>query len=88
MTIEKDDTSNDDFKEKLQMYQNLKAQYLNQKQELKDEGLEQKSLTDIDSRRIKNNGSLDICYNVQSVVNSQNHFVIDISTTNDINDQN
>lgn len=37
---------------------------------------------------MKNNGSLDICYNVQSVVDSQNHFVVDISTTNDINDQN
>lgn len=88
MAIEKDDTSDHDFKEKLQMYQNIKARYLNQKQELKDEGLEQKSLTDIDSRRMKNNGSLDICYNVQSVVDSQNHFVIDISTTNDINYKN
>lgn len=88
MAIEKDDTSNDDLKEKLQTYQNLKEQYLNQKQGLKDEGLEQKSLIDTDSRRMKNNGSLDICYNVQSVVDSQNHFVIDISTTNDINDQN
>ena len=54
----------------------------------KDEGLEQKSLTDPDSRRVKNNGSLDICYNVQSVVDAKNHFVVDISTTNDINDQN
>lgn len=51
-------------------------------------GLEQKSLTDTDSRRMKNNSSLDNCYNVQSVVDYQNHFVIDISTTNDINDQN
>ncbi len=33
-------------------------------------------------------GSLDICYNVQSVVDAKNHFVVDISTTNDINDQN
>lgn len=55
---------------------------------LKDEGLEQKSLTDPDSRRMKNNGSLDICYNVQSVADAKNHFVVDISTTNDINDQN
>ncbi len=47
-----------------------------------------KSLTDPDSRRMKNNGSLDICYNVQSVVDAKNHFVVDISTTNDINDQN
>ena len=37
---------------------------------------------------MENNGSLDICYNVQSAVDAQNHFVIDISTTNDINDQN
>ena len=37
---------------------------------------------------MKNNSSLDNCYNVQSVVDSKNHFVIDISTTNDINDQN
>ncbi len=88
MAMEKDDTLNDDLTEKLKTYQNLREQYLNQKQELKEEGLEQKSLTDTDSRRMKNNGSLDICYNVQSVVDSQNHFVIDISTTNDINDQN
>lgn len=58
------------------------------KDELKSEGLEQKSLTDCDSCRMKNNGSLDICYNVQSVVDSKNHFVIDAITTNDINDQN
>ena len=87
MAIEKDDTSTD-FKEKLQKYQELKNQYMEQKQNLNDEGLEQKSLIDTDSRRMKNNGSLDICYNVQSVVDAKNHFVIDISTTNDINDQN
>lgn len=88
MAIEKDAKSEQEFKKKLENYQELKKQYLQQKQELKDQGLEQKSLTDPDSRRMKNNGSLDICYNVQSVVDAQNHFVIDISTTNDINDQN
>jgi hypothetical protein len=88
MAIEKDDSVSEDFKEKLQQYQELKSQYLEQKEELRTEGLEQKSLTDPDSRRMKNNGSLDICYNIQSVVDAENHFVIDISTTNDINDQN
>jgi len=88
MAMEKDDKSNEDFKEKLRQYQDLREKYLEQKEELKNNGLEQKSLTDIDSRRMKNNGSLDICYNVQSVVDAKNHFVIDISTTNDINDQN
>ncbi|MGI6500949.1 MAG: IS1182 family transposase [Anaerostipes sp.] len=88
MSMEKEDTITDAFAEKLQRYKELKEQYLAQKEELKKEGLEQKSLTDTDSRRMKNNGSLDICYNIQSVVDSKNHFVIDISTTNDINDQN
>lgn len=88
MAIEKDDADNENFKEKLQTYQELKTKYYEQKSELKSEGLEQKSLTDPDSRRMKNNGSLDICYNVQSVVDSKNHFVIDAVVTNDINDQN
>lgn len=88
MAIEKENTVDSEYKDKLETYRKLKEEYLCQKKELAEEGLEQKSLTDPDSRRMKNNGSLDICYNVQSVVDSQNHFVIDISTTNDINDQN
>lgn len=88
MAIEKEDIVDDSFNEKLKAYQALKEQYFVQKQELESESLEQKSLTNPDSRRMKNNGALDICYNVQAVVDSQNHFVIDISTTNDINVQN
>ncbi len=36
---------------------------------------------------MKNNGSLDICYNMQTIVDSKNHFVIDAIAVNDINDQ-
>lgn len=61
MAMEKADSTDDNFKEKLQTYQELKEQYLRQKQELENEGLEQKSLINTDSRRMKNNGSLDIC---------------------------
>jgi transposase/ferredoxin-like protein FixX len=89
MAMERSSESADDsYKEKLQAYQKLKEQYIALKQELKDQEIEQKSLTDPDSRRMKNNGVLDICYNVQSAVDSANHLVIDVSTTNDINDQN
>lgn len=88
MAIEKENTVDSEYKAKLETYQKLKEEYLCQKTELAENGLEQKSLTDPDSRRMKNNGSLDICYNVQSVVDSKNHFIVDISTTNDINDQN
>lgn len=88
MAIEKETHNEPELKEKLEVYQELKKQYIQQKQELHDKGIEQKSLTDPDSKRMKNNGTLDICYNVQSVVDAKNHFVVDISTTNDINDQN
>lgn len=87
MDIEKESPVDSEYKDKLEAYRKLKEDYLYQKAELTENGLEQKSLTDPDSRRMKNNGALDICYNVQSVVDSQNHFVVDISTTNDINDQ-
>lgn len=67
MAIEKDDTDNEAFKEKLQTYQELKEQYYAQKNELKCEGLEQKSLTGQRSRSDEKHGSLDICYNVQQL---------------------
>ena len=71
MAIEKENTVDSEYKAKLETYQKLKEEYLCQKTELAENGLEQKSLTDPDSRRMKNNGSLDICYNVQSVVDSK-----------------
>ncbi|MCD7905262.1 MAG: hypothetical protein LUG24_06760 [Clostridiales bacterium] len=37
---------------------------------------------------MKNNGAINICYNVQAVVDSKNHFAIDAAATNDINDLN
>lgn len=86
--MEQQDGSSVSIKEKLESYKQLKAKYEAQKAELSAEGLEQKTLTDPDSRRMKNNGALDICYNVQSAVDGSNHFVIDAVATNDINDLN
>jgi hypothetical protein len=60
--MEQQDGSSVSIKEKLESYQQLKAKYEAQKAELSAEGLEQKTLTDPDSRRMKNNGALDICY--------------------------
>ena len=65
MALEKDSQCEPEFKKKLEDYQELKKQYLQQKQELSNEGLEQKSLTDPDSRRMKNNGECKIfCVNL------------------------
>ncbi len=76
------------IKEKLEAYQQLKEKYETQREELRAEGIEQKTLTDPDSRRMKNNGAMDICYNVQAAIDGRNHFAIDAAVTNDINDLN
>ena len=76
------------IKEKLEAYQQLKEKYETQREELRIEGLEQKTLTDPESRRMKNNGALDICYNVQAAIDGSNHYAIDAVVTNDINDLN
>lgn len=86
--MEQNDRTDVSIKEKLEAYQQLKEMYKAQKEELSAEGLEQKTLTDPDSRRMKNNGALDICYNVQAVVDGANHFAIDAVVTNEINDLN
>ena len=65
MALEKDSQCELEFKKKLEDYQELKKQYHQQKQALSNEGLEQKSLTDPDSRRMKNNGECKIfCVNL------------------------
>ena len=87
-SMEQQERTDATIREKLDAYQKLKEKYEAQKEELRAEGLEQKTLTDPDSRRMKNNGALDICYNVQAVVDSSNHFAIDAVVTNDINDEN
>lgn len=43
MAMEKDDTFNENFKEKLQKYQDLRKKYLEQKQELENEGWNRKT---------------------------------------------
>ena len=86
MTEESSETTK--IEEKLSHYNELKAKYEQQKQILIDEKLETKALHDEDSRKMKNHGTLEMCYNVQSVVESKNHFILEIDTTNDINDEN
>lgn len=49
----KENTVDSEYKAKLETYQKLKEEYLCQKTELAENGLEQKSLTDPDSRRMK-----------------------------------
>lgn len=64
--IEREEEPDDRLKEKLEAYQELKKKYEFQKEELRNEGLEQKTLTDPDSRRMKNRPSKNGKYCVQT----------------------
>jgi transposase len=56
--------------------------------ELDGTGETQKSLTDPESRLMKANGKMDICYNVQTAVDSKHKLIIDFEVTNNANDMN
>lgn len=53
---------------------------------LKETNETQISLTDPDSRLMKNNQSMDVCYNVQASVDSKHNLILDIEATNDTDD--
>ena len=55
---------------------NRRDRYQAYSQELKEKDELQKSLTDPDSRLMLANGKLDVCYNVQSAVDSKNKMIV------------
>lgn len=69
--------------EELNLRKDLYNSYL---QELKETHQTQKSIVDPESRRMLNNGKFDICYNVQTAIDSGSHMVSDFMVTNQCND--
>ena len=67
---------------------NRKARYQAYKEELAQTGESQKSLTDPDSRLMMANGKMDICYNVQTAVDSKNKLIAEFEVTNNAVDFN
>jgi len=56
--------------------------------ELEENRETQKSLTDPDSRLMLSNGKMDVCYNVQTAVDSKNKLIAEFEVTNNTNDLN
>jgi transposase/IS5 family transposase len=65
-----------------------KALYESYAEELVQTGESQKSLTDPDSRLMKANGKLDVCYNVQTAVDAKNKLIAEFKVTNGAADSN
>ncbi|CAH1199321.1 IS1182 family transposase ISPa90 [Paenibacillus plantiphilus] len=57
------------------------------KQELKETGEIQLCVTDPDAKSMKNNGKYEVCFNVQTAVDSKYKLIVDCDTVNDVNDQ-
>jgi len=65
----------DDLKNRRGVYQNILD-------ELEKTGQTQISLTDPDSRLMPNNGKMDVCYNVQTAVDSEYKLIAEFEVTN------
>ena len=65
-----------------------KELYQSYSDELSQNGETQKSLTDPDSRLMMSDGKLDVCYNVQSSVDSKNKMIVHFDVINTAQDKN
>ena len=78
----------DELKEKIAKLEEKKQQYEQIQEQMKTTGQKEVSLVDPDSRLMRvDSQKLDVCYNVESAVDSKNHLVIDYDITNDANDR-
>ncbi len=55
--------------------------------ELKEEKKTQVCLTDPDAKSMRNNGSFEPCFNVQTAVDSKHKLIVTYDVVNDANDQ-
>lgn len=85
----KEDTSEytkEQIQEKIDELNKKKDLYNSYISEMAEKNTTQKSTTDPESRLMKNNGKLDVCYNVQTAVDSKSHLIADFTVTNNCND--
>ena len=82
-----DESQNLVLNEKIKTYKDRINQLTIIKDELKKQGKKQICLTDPDSKSMKNNGKFEVCYNMQTIVDSKYKFIVDFEVTNDVNDQ-
>jgi transposase len=76
-----------ELREKIEILQQRKAKYQALKQELKESGAKQVSLTDRDARSmVMHHGSTEVGYNVQTAVDEQHQLIVEHEVTNDPTD--
>ncbi|WP_214481700.1 IS1182 family transposase, partial [Bacillus sp. SM2101] len=76
-----------EIKEKVENYRERIEQLEHLKQELKEQDKTQVCLTDPEAKSMKNNGKFEVCYNLQTVVDSKHKLLVEAEVVNDVNDQ-
>src|SRR5699024_129333 len=72
---------------KIEKYKKKKEHLTELKKIMTEEGKKQLTVTDPDSRAMKNNGKIDVAYNMQSAVDNKHKLIVTLDVVNDINDQ-
>ncbi|MCG3205559.1 MAG: IS1182 family transposase ISPa90 [Elusimicrobia bacterium] len=81
------DLTAEDLKKMIEILNTRKAFFEQTKAEMEDKGQMQRSLTDPDSRSMVFGKGCEVGYNVQTVVDSKHHLIVDHEVTNDVTDQ-
>lgn len=78
----------EDIKDKIKILKDRKGKYQYLLKELKESDNTQVSLTDPDSRAMVNNQRIEVCYNIQTVIDVKHKLILDHETTNEVLDNN
>lgn len=78
--------SSDEIKAEIAALKEIKERYQSYLDELIRNNETQKSLTDPESKLMKNNGKLDVCFNIQTAVDSKSHIITGFLVTNQCSD--
>src|SRR5699024_7784199 len=72
---------------KIDKYQKKRKHLAKLKKTMNEERKKQLTITDHESRAMKNNGKVDVAYNMQSAVDSKHKLIVTLDVVNDVNDQ-
>lgn len=77
----------EELQEKLEILKQRKEKYNEYLKDMKENSETQKSFIDPESRLMKtHSGGFEVCYNVQTAVDTGNHMIVDFEVTNNCND--
>jgi transposase len=78
----------EELKEKIEIIKKRKEKYEHLNAKMEETGESQISNIDPDSRLMMNNRKMEVCYNVQTVVEGENKLILDYEVSNEVSDIN